>query len=61
MCFACQTLAGYSSEEPCSKLFYIKEEREKCDKYCHSDGADENCWKRYLSLMAKEDSDAETS
>lgn len=54
---ACQTLAGYGSEEPCNTLFYIKGERQKCDKHCRNDTPDVDCWKRYLSLMAMEDGD----
>lgn len=55
--FACETLAGYESEEPCNTLFYIKEERQKCDERCCNDKTpDEWCWRRYLSLMATGDS-----
>ena len=57
--FACETLAGYESEEPCNTLFYIKEQRQKCDERCCNDKTpDEWCWRRYFALMAKEDSDA---
>lgn len=55
--FACQKLAEYESEEPCNTLFYIKEQRQKCDERCCNDKTpDEWCWRRYISLMATEDS-----
>ena len=58
MSFACETLARYESEEPCNTLFYIKEQRQKCDeRCCNYKTPDEWCWRRYLSLMAMEDSD----
>ena len=55
--FACETLAGYETEEPCNTLFYIKEERHKCDERCCNDKTpDEWCWRRYFALMATEGS-----
>ena len=57
MAFACQKLAEYESEEPCNTLFYIKEQRQKCDERCCNDKTpDEWCWRRYISLMVTEDS-----
>lgn len=57
MGFACQKLAEYESEEPCNTLFYIKEQRQKCDERCCNDKTpDEWCWKRYITLMVTEDS-----
>ena len=58
--FACEKLSGYESEEPCNTLLYIKEQRQKCDERCCNDKTpDEWCWRRYLALIATEDSDAE--
>lgn len=57
MNFACQKLAEYESEEPCNTLFYIKEQRQKCDeRCCHDKTPDEWCWRRYIALMVTEDS-----
>lgn len=57
MDFACQKLAEYESEEPCNTLFYIKEQRQKCDeRCCHDKTPDEWCWRRYITLMVTEDS-----
>lgn len=57
---ACEILAGWESEDPCNTLFYIKEQRQKCEDRCCCDKTpDEWCWRRYLALMATEDSDAE--
>lgn len=55
----CQTLAGYSFEEPCNTLSYIKikGERQECDRHCRNGTPDVDCWKHYLSLMAMGDSD----
>ena len=53
---ACEMLARYESEEPCNTLFYIKEQREKCDERCCCDKTpDEWCWRRYFTLIATED------
>lgn len=58
MSLACETLAKYELEEPCNALFYIKEQRQKCEEQCCSHKIpDEWCWRRYLTLMAMEDSD----